>query len=94
MLQKNYLPDRPAFEQISRDWPPGTPEPPYYPCVAVWCWYHGQREWVAVEYVYPDDFKDETPDEYLDRLISEAGPDMDKIKDLEEWLKQVRGYSD
>jgi hypothetical protein len=34
----------------------------------------------------------ESPDEYLDRLISESKPYMDKIGDPNEWLKRIRGY--
>lgn len=30
--------------------------------------------------------------EYLDQLIAESKEDMDKIKDPEQWLKEVRGY--
>ncbi len=35
----------------------------------------------------------ESPDEYLDRLISESKPYMDKIGDPNEWLKRIRGYA-
>lgn len=34
----------------------------------------------------------ESPDEYLDRLISESKPYMDKIGDPDQWLKKIRGY--
>ncbi|MCI4651703.1 hypothetical protein [Phaeodactylibacter sp.] len=40
------------------------------------------------------DYEDsnESPDEYLDRLIAESKPYMDKIGDPENWLNNVRGY--
>ncbi len=40
------------------------------------------------------DYEDhnESPDEYLDRLIAESKPYMDKIEDPENWLNNVRGY--
>lgn len=59
MIQKHYLADEAAFKRISSDWPAGTPEPPEYPCIAVWGWYNGfSRDWVQVEYVFADDFVD------------------------------------
>ncbi|MCB9352167.1 MAG: hypothetical protein H6573_32430 [Lewinellaceae bacterium] len=36
--------------------------------------------------------ENESADEYLDRLIAESKPYMDKIEDPEEWLKNIRGY--
>jgi hypothetical protein len=40
------------------------------------------------------DFEDEgeSPEAYLDRLIAEAKPFMDKIEDPDKWLKNIRGY--
>lgn len=34
----------------------------------------------------------ESPDAYLDRLIKQSAPDMEKIEDPEEWLREIRGY--
>lgn len=34
----------------------------------------------------------ESPEAYLDRLIAEAKPFMDKIEDPDKWLKHIRGY--
>ena len=39
------------------------------------------------------DQDNESPEEYLDRLIAEAKPHMDKIEDPENWLKNIRGYA-
>lgn len=38
------------------------------------------------------DFKEESPDEYLDRLIAESKAFMDQIEDPDQWLKSIRGY--
>lgn len=40
------------------------------------------------------DYPEESIDEYLDRLIEQAAPDMAKIKDPEAWLREIRGYDD
>lgn len=56
MIQKQYISDEAAFESLSREWPLQTEKPPDYPCIAVWTWYHGVKDWVQVMYVYPDDF--------------------------------------
>jgi hypothetical protein len=45
-----------------------------------------------IEFIDFDDGREETAEAYLDRLIAEAKPHMDKIKDPDEWLKNVRGY--
>ncbi len=45
-----------------------------------------------IEFIDFDDGQEETAEEYLDRLIAEAKPYMDKIEDPEKWLKNVRGY--
>lgn len=45
-----------------------------------------------IEFIDFDEEREETAEEYLDRLIAEAKPYMDKIEDPEKWLKNVRGY--
>lgn len=36
----------------------------------------------------------ESPDDYLDRLIDEAAKDWAKVEDPEVWLREIRGYED
>ena len=45
-----------------------------------------------IEFIDFDEGREETAEEYLDRLIVEAKPYMDQIEDPDEWLKNVRGY--
>lgn len=37
---------------------------------------------------------DESPDEYLDRLIRQATPAWSDVEDTEAWLREIRGYED
>lgn len=37
---------------------------------------------------------EERVDEYLDRLIKQATPQLSKIKDKDAWLREIRGYED
>jgi hypothetical protein len=37
---------------------------------------------------------DESIDEYLDRLVKQATPDLSKITDKDAWLREIRGYDD
>ncbi len=52
----------------------------------------GEYDRDSAEFVQFIDLNEESPDEYLDRLIQAASPDWEEINDTDAWLKEIRGY--
>lgn len=40
------------------------------------------------------DEQEESVEDYLNRLVKEASPNWEKVKDKEAWLREIRGYGD
>ncbi len=55
-------------------------------------WKQAKPVWVDAEHTLTQDEQEESAEAYLNRLVKEASPNWEKVKDPEAWLREIRGY--